>query len=258
LLGIGPIARWKSNNGAELLARLRWAAVVSVVIAAVLPFVAGRWSAMVAFGLLLACWIVATCLVELLGWLRHDAAGGSIWSRLRRLPRAHMGMLVAHFGVAIFVIGVTMVKGYESDTDVKLSIGESTELSGYRFRLAGIEDVTGPNYVAARGTIEVTREGQKYTILRPEKRVYTVQKMPMTESAIDYGFFRHFYVALGDRLDDNAWLVRVHYKPMVGWIWYGCLLMALGGALAASDRRYRSLARAAQAAAISGSKAQPA
>jgi cytochrome c-type biogenesis protein CcmF len=163
-------------------------------------------------------------------------------------------MLVAHLGVAVFIAGVTIVKGYETDTDVKLQIGEATELAGYRFRLASVEDVAGPNYAAARGTIEVTRAGERYTTLYPEKRVYTVQKMPMTESAIDYGFFRHLYVALGDPLDNNAWLVRVHYKPMIGWIWYGCLLMALGGALAASDRRYRSATRAAQAGTIPGGK----
>jgi cytochrome c-type biogenesis protein CcmF len=255
LLGIGPIARWKSNRVPELYARLRWAALVSVAAAALLPLLLGRWSALIALGLLLACWIVASCVVELLGWVRHDTAGGSAWSRLRRLPRAHVGMLVAHFGVAVFIAGVTLVKGYEIDTDVKLHIGEATEVAGYRFRLAAVEDVKGPNYVAARGTIDVTRAGKKYTTLRPEKRTYPVQNMPMTESAIDYGFFRHLYVALGEPLDNNAWLVRVHYKPLIAWIWYGCLLMALGGALAASDRRYRSTAKAAQAGAIAGRSA---
>ena len=255
LLGVGPIARWKSNRVPELVARLRWAALASVVAAGLLPLLIGRWSALIAFGLLLACWIVASCAVELLGWVRQDVAGGSAWSRLRRLPRAHAGMLVAHFGVAVFIAGVTMVKGYEIDTDVKLHIGEATEVAGYRFRLAAVQDVTGPNYVAARGTIEVTRAGEQYTTLYPEKRTYTVQNLPMTESAIDYGFFRHLYVALGEPLPDKAWLVRVHYKPLIAWIWYGCLLMAFGGMLAASDRRYRSAAKAARAGAIAGARA---
>jgi cytochrome c-type biogenesis protein CcmF len=163
-------------------------------------------------------------------------------------------MLIAHFGVAVFIAGVTLVKGYEIDTDVKLHVGGATEVAGYRFRLAAVENVKGPNYIAARGTIEVMRGGEKYTTLYPEKRTYTVQNMPMTESAIDYGFFRHLYVALGEPLEDNAWLVRVHYKPLIAWIWYGCLLMALGGALAASDRRYRVAAKAAQAARIPGAR----
>ena len=144
LMGVGPIARWKSNRVSELAVRLRWAALASVVVAALLPLLAGRWSALIAFGLLLACWIVTSCVVELLGWMRHDVAGGSAWSRLRRLPRAHVGMLVAHLGVAVFIVGVTMVKGYEAETDVSSHIGEATELAGYRFRLAAIQDVTGP------------------------------------------------------------------------------------------------------------------
>jgi len=255
LLGIGPIARWKNSALPDLVTRLRWAALASIIVAALLPLLAGQWFALVAFGLLLACWIVASCCVELLGWMRQDAAGGSAWARLRRLPRAHMGMLVAHFGVAVFIAGVTMVKGYETDQDVKLVPGQTVELAGYSFRLASVEDVRGPNYVAARGTFEVTRGEEKITTLRPEKRMYTVQRMPMTESDIDYGFFRHLYVALGEQLEDNAWLVRVHHKPLIGWIWYGCLLMALGGALAASDRRYRAAAKAPRTAAVSGSNA---
>ena len=258
LLGIGPIARWKSNRVPELVARLRWAALASVLAALLLTALGGRWSALVALGLLLSFWVATTCAVELAGWVRHDVAGGTVWSRLRRLPRAHVGMLLAHFGVAVFIAGVTIVKGYESDTDVRLAVGESTELAGYRFRFAAVQDVTGPNYVAARGTIEVMRGADKVRTLYPEKRIYNVQKMPMTESAIDYGTFRHLYVALGEELSPNVWLIRVHYKPLVGWIWYGCLLMALGGALAASDRRYRSVDRAKQAGEVRGAKSLPA
>ena len=250
LMGVGPIARWKQASLPELYARLRWVAVASVALAAVLPFVAGRWSALVAFGLLLVCWIAACCAAELLGWLRHETAGGSAWARLRRLPRAHAGMLLAHLGVAVFIAGVTIVKGYESDTDVKMSIGDTVQLAGYGFRLAAVDEVNGSNYVAARGTIEVTevsREGSKVATLYPEKRIYRVQNMPMTEAAIDYGAFRHLYVALGEPLAPGVWLVRAHYKPLVGWIWWGCLLMAFGGLLAATDRRYRLATRAHRA-----------
>jgi len=157
--------------------------------------------------------------------------------------------------VAVFIAGVTIVKGYETDRDVKLKVGESVELAGYRFKMVSVEDVRGPNYVAARGTFEVMRGDEKIATLRPEKRMYVVQKMPMTESAIDYGTFRHLYVAMGEQLEDNAWLVRVHHKPLIGWIWYGCLLMALGGALAASDRRYRMAAKAARAQGAKGARA---
>jgi cytochrome c-type biogenesis protein CcmF len=252
LLGVGPIARWKQARLPELVARLRWAALASVVAAVLLPFIAGRWSALVALGMLLVGWIAASCVVDLLGWLRHDAVGGGTVSKLRRLPRAHVGMLLAHLGVAVFIAGVTIVKGYETDTDVRLAIGGTTELAGYRFKLASVDDVNGPNYVAARGTIEVTKNGTQVATLHPEKRIYNVQKMPMTEAAIDYGHFRHLYVALGEPLGADAWLVRVHYKPLIGWIWYGCLLMAFGGLLAATDRRYRLSSRARAKSAIPG------
>jgi cytochrome c-type biogenesis protein CcmF len=148
-------------------------------------------------------------------------------------------MAVAHIGVAVFVVGVTLVKGYESADDVRLKPGESASLAGYAFRLDEVSTVRGPNYVAARGHISVTREGKAVTTLYPERRIYTVQEQVMTEAAIDPGITRDLYVSLGDPLGGDAWLLKLQHKPFVDWIWGGCLLMALGGLLAASDRRYR-------------------
>ncbi len=155
-------------------------------------------------------------------------------------------MLLAHFGVAVFVTGVTLVKGYDSERDVRMEPGDVVELGGYTFRLDGVRDVQGPNYVAARAQIQVSRHGRAVTTLYPEKRIYTVQNMPMTEAAIDTGFTRDLYVSLGDAVSATAWLVKVQHKPFIDWIWGGCLLMALGGALAASDRRYRVAAKRQQ------------
>ncbi|TMH40199.1 MAG: c-type cytochrome biogenesis protein CcmF, partial [Betaproteobacteria bacterium] len=124
--------------------------------------------------------------------------------------------------------------------------GDTAELGGYTFRLDGVRDVQGPNYVAARAQIQVSRNARAVTTLYPEKRIYTVQNMPMTEAAIDPGFTRDLYVSLGDSVSATAWIVRVQHKPFIDWIWGGCLLMALGGALAASDRRYRLAARRPQ------------
>jgi cytochrome c-type biogenesis protein CcmF len=123
------------------------------------------------------------------------------------------------------------------------------ELGGHVFRFVGVGDAKGPNYIAARATIVVTKNGQTVATLHPERRVYRVQESPMTEAAILYGAFRHLYVALSESVGPDAWLVRVHVKPFVAWIWGGCLLMALGGLLAASDRRYRAGAREPRAAA---------
>jgi cytochrome c-type biogenesis protein CcmF len=152
-------------------------------------------------------------------------------------------MLLAHLGVATFIFGVTVSRGYESDVDVKMSAGDTAPLAGYSFRLAAFEEVSGPNYVALRASVDVSRDGQGVTRLYPEKRHYTVQNMPMTEAGFDAGFFRHLYVSLGDPVGEGAWTMRIQHKPLIGWIWFGCLLMALGGLLAALDRRYRAVAR---------------
>jgi cytochrome c-type biogenesis protein CcmF len=155
-------------------------------------------------------------------------------------------MLLAHAGVGVFVVGVTLVNGYESERDLRLRFGEQVALGGYAFRFSGVDEVQGPNYVAARGRIEVLRDGRQESLLMPEKRFYTVQKQTMTEAAIDSGFLRDLYVALGEQVAPDAWTVRVHLKPFVNWIWIGCLLMAIGGLIAICDRRYRRYRRIAQ------------
>ena len=246
LMGVGPLARWKKASIPDLATRLRWAFAASLAAGLVLPFAMGRWSALVAVGLLLAAWVAASGVVQLYQKIRNAAGGTSAWTRLRSTPRATYGMLLAHFGVAVFVTGVTLVKGYDSERDVRMEPGDTVELGGYTFRLDGVREVQGPNYVAARAQIQVDKNGRAVTTLYPEKRIYTVQNMPMTEAAIDPGFTRDLYVSLGDAVSATAWIVRVQHKPFVDWIWGGCLLMALGGAVAASDRRYRVAARRSQ------------
>jgi cytochrome c-type biogenesis protein CcmF len=244
LMGVGPITRWREAKLPELAQRLKWAFAVSVVAAALVPLVLGSWTPMKSFGMLLAFWVFASVVQTLVDALRPQAGAGGFLSRMgarwRALPRAQLGMLVAHAGVAMFVLGVTMVKGYETERDLKMEPGDTTAMGGYVFRFEGARDVRGPNYTAARGTVTVTRDGKRVETLHPEKRLYTVQNMPMTEAAIDSGLTRDLYVSLGDPLGaGGAWTVRVYHKPFVSWIWWGCVVMALGGVLAASDRRYR-------------------
>jgi cytochrome c-type biogenesis protein CcmF len=225
LMGVGPLARWKRTSLPELAVLLRWALAVSLALGLLLPLAMGKWSAMVGFGLALAVWIVITGLLSLRKGMRQT--------------RAHYGMVVAHIGVAVFVVGVTLVKGYESEKDVTLREGESVELGSYAFTLEGVSSVAGPNYRAARAKVSVARDGKPVSVLYPEKRVYNVQQMPMTEAAIDTGFTRDLYVSLAEPVQSGGWLLRVQHKPFIDWIWGGCLIMALGGLLAASDRRYR-------------------
>jgi cytochrome c-type biogenesis protein CcmF len=223
LMGVGPLARWKQAELPALAVRLRWALAVSLVLGFLSPLLFGDWSGMVGFGLALALWIVISALLTLKG----------------RQTRAHYGMVLAHIGVAVFVVGVTLVKGYESERDANLKPGERVTLGRHVFELESVTDVKGPNYVAARGKVNVTRDGKPVRVLYPERRLYTVQEQVMTEAAIDPGFTGDLYVSLGDPLADGAWLVKVQHKPFIDWIWGGCLVMALGGLLAASDRRYR-------------------
>ena len=188
----------------------------------------------------LAFWIVATLAVDV--WERVRPAGGmrsSILHRLGQLPRAMVGMMVAHLGVAAFILGVTIVSTYQIERDVTMQVGDTTEIAGYTFTFRGVREVNGPNYEAVRGTIDVTRGERAVLTMSPEKRVYRVQNNPMTEAGIYSRVTGDLYVSLGTPDDKGAWVVRVYYKPFVTWIWGGCVIMALGGLLAASDRRYR-------------------
>jgi cytochrome c-type biogenesis protein CcmF len=238
LMGLGPLARWKQASLPELVMRLRWAFAVSMATALLMPLVMGEWKPMVSFGLLLAFWVIATIFVSIRHRLQNSGQG-SVFTRLARQSRSYYSMHLAHFGIAIFIIGVTLVNGYETEKDVRMEIGSTVEMGGYTFRFTGASPVTGPNYSAMRGDIEVLRNGEKIRVMQPEKRTYNASGMAMTEPAIDTGFIRDLYVALGEPLEDGAWVVRVYHKPFVDWIWFGCLLMAFGGMLAVSDRRYR-------------------
>jgi cytochrome c-type biogenesis protein CcmF len=233
LMGVGPLARWKRASLPELAVLLRWALAISFLLGVLLPFAFGQWHAMVGFGLTLAVWIFVTSLLSLRKGLKQT--------------RSQYGMVLAHIGVAVFVVGVTLVKGYESELDLKMQPGDTASLAGYVFRLEEISNVKGPNYVAARARMAVTRDGRPVTVMHPERRVYTVQNQVMTEAAIDPGLGRDLYVSLGDPLEGGTWLVKLQHKPFVDWIWGGCLIMALGGLLAATDRRYRITLKAKEA-----------
>jgi cytochrome c-type biogenesis protein CcmF len=244
LMGVGPLARWKSAELPSLAKRLRWAAVLSVVMALLTGWLAGRISALATLGFLMAWWIVFAVATDLIERVRPASVHASNFlARLRAVPRTMWGMWLAHVGVAVFAFGVSMVNTYGIERDVKMELGDTVEVAGYVFTYRGVRDVEGPNYVAARGLVEVTRNGKAVATMRPEKRMYRVQQNPMTEAAIDTGFTRDLYVSLGEPVDNGAWVVRVYVKPFVDWIWGGCVLMALGGGLAASDRRYRATGR---------------
>jgi cytochrome c-type biogenesis protein CcmF len=239
LMGVGPVARWKKASLPELAVQLRWAAALSLLSAVVAPFVLGHWTPMVGFFLLLAAWILITTANTL--WQRVRGQPFAVWGqRLKTQTSGWYGMLLAHAGVAVFIIGVTMVGGYQTEQDLRMEIGSTARAGGFDFKLVGLRNVRGPNYEAVRASVEVSRDGRPIATLAPEKRTYTVSRMPMTETAIHRSVTRDLYVSMGEPLEDGkAWSVRLYVKPFVNWIWGGCLLMALGGLLAVADRRYR-------------------
>ena len=248
LIGIGPMARWKRAELPDLATRLKWAAAVSVAAALVVPFIMGRWSPMVFLGVLLALWIAATCVASVAETTRQlGAVRGQGWSKaMRSQPRGYWGMILAHLGVAVFIVGVTMVKGYETERDVRMKVGDVVEVGGYGIRLDGWRRADGPNYDATQGIVSVLEGGSKLVELHPEKRFYPVQQMPMTEADMDSGFTRDLYVSLGEQVGDDAWIVRIYHKPFIDWIWGGCFIMAIGGLVAMTDRRYRLARRQAR------------
>jgi len=243
LMGVGPIARWRKASLPELAVRLRWAFAASVVTALLLPLILGSWKPLASLGLLLAIWIVVTALLNIRDRVKTTAGQLPLLRKLRMQSRSYYGMQLAHVGVAVFIVGVTVVTAYQAEQDVKMSSGDKVSVGGYDFRLNGVREVAGPNYRAVRAEIDISRNGNLLRTMYPEKRSYLASGNAMTETAIDTGIFRDLYISLGEPVGDSAWSVRVHYKPFVSWIWGGALLMALGGGLAVSDRRYALAAR---------------
>ena len=242
LIGIGPIAAWRRAELPDLWTRLKWALGVAVVSAVLIPFAMGRWSPLTAVGLFLALWIVAATATLVIQRLASAPQQG-LGAKLAANSAAWYGMLLAHLGVAAFIVGVTMVNSYGIEKNVTMDVGQTESVAGYDFTFRGVVPVNGPNYTAMSGVVEMRRNGELLKTLRPEKRIYNATGMPMTEAAIDTGFLGDRYVSLGEPVTDKgvsgAWALRLYVKPFVDWIWGGCFLMALGGFIAMTDRRYR-------------------
>jgi cytochrome c-type biogenesis protein CcmF len=227
----GGVAHWREARWAELAHAMRWPALAAVLVGLGVLFFSTRGTWLTAMGMALATWVVAGLLHQIV--IRMQKPG--------RIPPSFWGMHLAHLGIAVVVVGITLVKGYEVERDVRMGVGDTVQIENYSFELMGVSEVNGPNYKALRGEVRVNKDEKLLEVLYPEKRRYFSSNMPMTEAAIDSGFFRDLYVSLGEPIQGERpqWSVRVYYKPFVSWLWYGSILMVLGGLLAVSDRRYR-------------------
>ncbi len=241
-VGFGVLLRWKRDELSRLSKRLSPVLIGCLLVGGLLPLLMPFYSWAAALGTALALWTVSTGVLALKERLGRQ---GLSWQRLREIPAGFYGMTVAHFGIAVFVIGITYTSVYSIEKDVRMAPGDKLDMAGYIFEFHGIKQTEGPNYTAQEGFLTVTYEGEKVAELHPQKRIYRVRKMPMTEAAIDAGFFRDLFVAIGEPLDSQgAWSLRIYYKAFIRWIWMGGVFMALGGIIASCDRRYRVKAKA--------------
>ena len=237
LLRLGPLIRWRRDDIARQIKRLIIALLVTLSLSLALPWLLqDRITAMAVIGLMMALWVLIFALLEV-----HERATHrhGFWRGLRTLTRSQWGMVLGHVGVAVTVIGITFSQNYSVERDVRMRPGDSIDIHRYHFVFNGVRNIVGPNWTGGEGIITVTRSGRPEATLYAEKRFYTASRMMMTEAAISGGLTRDLYAALGEELSDGSWAVRLYYKPFVRWIWYGGVLMALGGLCCMLDPRYR-------------------
>ena len=237
LLGIGPLVKWRRDQFSEI----RTPVVVSVVVMAIagfaLPyFLHNKLTVSVVLGTMMSVIIVLLSLYEMKQRATHRE---SFFKGITKLSRSHWGMILAHLGVAMTVWGIAFSQNFSVERDVRMAVGDTVQIADYDFKFTGVSDANGPNYMGGKAQIDISKDGKPEATLFAEKRFYTVSKMPMTEAAIDWGFTRDLYVALGEKIEDNSWALRLYYKPFIRWIWIGGLFMAIGGLLCMFDRRYR-------------------
>ena len=236
-LGIGPLVKWRRDQFSAIRTPVIASVIIMLIAGFALPYLLqDKLTVSAVLGTMMTVIIVLLSLYEM-----HQRATyrDTFWRGITKLSRSHWGMILAHLGVAMTVWGIAFSQNYSIERDVRMNVGDTVQIAGYDFTFKGISDANGPNYVGGKAQIDISRDGKHETTLYAEKRLYTVSKMPMTEAAIDWGFSRDLYAALGEKLDNNAWALRLYYKPFIRWIWLGGLFMALGGVLCMFDRRYR-------------------
>ncbi|MGV6987683.1 heme lyase CcmF/NrfE family subunit [Testudinibacter sp. P80/BLE/0925] len=237
ILGIGPLVKWRRDQFSVIRKPVIISVVLMIVAGFALPhFLFDRIATTAVLGTMMAVLIFVLSLYEMQQRATHRH---TFFKGISKLSRSHWGMIAAHVGVAMTVFGIAFSQNYSVERDVRMNTGDSAQIADYRFVFQGVVKDDGANYEGAKGVIEVYHRDKLETILHAEKRFYTVSRMSMTEAAIDWGFSRDIYVALGERLEDDSWAVRLYYKPFIRWIWIGGVFMALGGLLSMFDRRYR-------------------
>lgn len=236
IMSMAPLMRWKNDNFSRVAKQLIIPLLVSLAMGLAMLMLE-QGSIMVSISIGLATLIVSSVIMSFIARVRNK---GNVVQAMKKIPLSFYGMNLAHIGIAIFVVGVTFTESMSLQKDLRMEQGDTISLGGYSFTFEGAKSHQGPNYIAYEGAVSVIGDkGEEVAVLTPQKRVYQVRGMPMTEAGIDAGLFRDLFVALAEQLDNGAWSLRIYYKPFIRWIWLGCILMALGGLVAVLDRRYR-------------------
>lgn len=237
LLGVAPLLKWRRDELHTIKKPVVISLLVMLVASVIFPYVLfDKLKLTAVLGAMMAIFVALLCFYEiyLRATYRQPFSQG-----VKKLSRSHWGMMIAHLGIAVSVWGIAFSQNYSVERDVRMRQGETVTVAGFDFRFDGVENKDGANYIGGFAEVSVSNEGKAVATLQAEKRFYTVSRMSMTEPAIDGGVTRDLYVALGEQFDDGSWAFRLYYKPFVRWIWWGGVLMALGGLLCLFDRRYR-------------------
>ena len=235
LIGVGMNTSWIKQSAMSLQKKLLPPVFLSILIGIIVPlYFYGDLSLLLSIGSVAATWIIIASILPIYSQLQS-------FSNTKKINRSVIGMSIAHLGLGLFVFGVVIVSSFGIETDRSFKPGESISIAGYDYKMRGLKNVSGPNYTAVEAEIDISKNNKFLTQLRPQKRTYRVQQSPMTEAGISAAWNRDLFVALGEDLGDGSWSIRVQYKPMIRWIWFGCFVMALGGLIAISDKRYRNI-----------------
>ncbi len=235
IMSMAPLMRWKSDRFDRVFKQMLIPLAVALSVGIALFFIE-KGSVMISVSVGLAALIVSSVVMSFINRVKSKSVGLA----LKKIPLSFYGMNLAHIGVAVFIVGVTFTESMSLQKDLRMEQGDIISLGGYAFTFEGASSHEGPNYIAYEGAVSIIDpDGESIGVLTPQKRVYQVRGMPMTEAGIDAGLFRDLFVALAEQLENGAWSLRIYYKPFIRWIWLGCILMALGGFIAVMDKRYR-------------------
>ncbi len=239
-MGVGPLLAWKRGDLAGALGRLKVAFALTAAVLVATLAVAGYTQIFPALGMALAGWVIASALVEFSDRIRlFRIPAGESWRRARGLPRAAVGMTLAHAGVGIMIAGIVATTAWTTEKVQVMQAGESIDVAGYSFTFEGVQRVQGPNFFEDQARFTVRDGDRIIDVLTPSRRMYPVRNQPTTEAGIRAVWSGNLYASIGDPSVSGGWVTRLWHHPLVTWIWIGSLIMALGGFLAMSDRRHR-------------------